>query len=165
MIVQKISAYLQDKERVGARVMKYLFSGGVATATDMLLFFLCAWLVFPALSSSDFLVQLLHLRVQPVSENLRAEHFFWANSLAFIFSNFVAYQLNALFVFQGGRHSRLREILLFYLISTAVALLSIGLGTLLLNVFAFTSTIAYLVKVLLSVSINYFARQRLVFSS
>jgi putative flippase GtrA len=48
-----ISSFLTDKDNPFVQFLKYGICGGLATLVDMTVFFLLAWLVFPALTESD----------------------------------------------------------------------------------------------------------------
>lgn len=143
--------------------LRYGVCGGIATATDGLVFFLAAWLIFPALSGQDQLVQILGLTISPASEESRALNFMLANTLAFILSNFVAYVLNTLFVFQSKKERRNKEITAFYILSTLVAFLSIGLSMVMMKFLFLSTTLAYCIKVIFSVLVNFVARKKYVF--
>lgn len=143
---------------------RYGICGGIATATDGLVFFLAAWLLFPALTGQDQLVQFFGLTINPASEESRAFNFILANSLAFILSNFVAYILNTLFVFESKKERRNKEITSFYLLSTIVAALSIGLSIFMMKFLFLSTSIAYCIKVIFSVMVNFVARKKYVFA-
>jgi putative flippase GtrA len=75
----------------------------------------------------------------------------------------VAYLLNIIFVFRSGRHSRLKEMGLFYLVSA----ISVGLGTtigyLLIHFFGFTSSVSYIAKAISTTLINFLVRKLFIF--
>ena len=52
-----------------------------------------------------------------LESGVQARHYLINRCLTFLVSNFVAYMLNVMFVFKPGRHSKLKEFGLFYLVS------------------------------------------------
>ena len=162
--INKIARFLFNKNNTLFQIIKYVFCGGISTIIDMTVFFAVAWCIFPALTEQDCIVQFFHLHVVVPEENTRIVNFCIANIIAFGFSNGTAYILNALFVFKKGHHRRKKQILLFYLLSTIVALCSIGLGMFLIKILYLSTTLSYLTKVLSSVAINYSARKAFVFN-
>lgn len=161
--MEKIKQFLINKEDKKTQIFKYVVSGGFATCIDMIIFFLVAWLVFPALTEHDFVVRFFNLHVPVIQEHSRAINFCIANLIAFVFSNFTAYILNVFFVFEAGKHNRKKEVFLFYSISTLVSLGSVGLGMFLIKFLYLSTTISYMSKVLTSVIVNYTARKTFVF--
>jgi len=132
-------------------------------AVDMLVVFLVVWLLFPALTESDVLVRLFNLNIVVVPEYLRTINFCLANVIAFMLSNLTAYILNVLFVFKAGRHSRRKELGLFYLVSAISVGLGVGIGALLIQGFGLSTSFSYVVKAVSSVLINYAARKFFIF--
>lgn len=148
--------------------LKYGFVGGLATLVDMVAFFTAAWLIFPALAPNDFLVQLLtHLDVLvPVAEleqSVRANHQLFDNGIAFLISNTFCYVLNAAWVFQPGRHSRIKECLLFFLASGVSSGTGILIADVLVRWLGAQTSWSYIAKMVASVLINYIARKKIVF--
>lgn len=143
--------------------VKYGICGGIATFVHIAIFFLCAWLVLPALGLQDPLVQWFGLHVTPIEEGLRARNATLDNLIAFVFSNATAYTLNILWVFEGGRHHRLVEIGMFF----AVSALSLAVGTVLqfalIRSFGLATTVAFAANIVASVMINYVMRKFVVF--
>lgn len=106
--------------------IKYALAGGVATVTDVFVFYLLAWKVIPALRPDDPVVTRLKLRVIPITELQRSQRFILITFFVFLVSNVVAYVLNILWVFEAGRYVVWYvELALFY----AVSGISIFLGT------------------------------------
>lgn len=143
--------------------LRYGVCGGIATVADGFVFFLAAWLLFPALTGQDQLVQFFGITINNASEESRAMNFMLANTLAFILSNFVAYVLNTLFVFKSKKERRNKEITSFYLLSTIVACLSIGLSMVMMKFLFLSTSLAYCIKVIFSVMVNFVARKKYVF--
>lgn len=148
--------------------LKYGFVGGAATGVDMLVFFLAAWFLFPALTQNDLFVKLFGLfgvsvPIVEIEQGLRANRQLYCNLVAFGFSNVFCYIINALWVFKPGRHSRMKEFLLFL----AASGLSFAAGVLVADVlvrwFGMQTSVSYIAKVLASVMINYIARKKIVF--
>jgi len=158
-----LKTFLKNKDHIGVQFIKYAFCGGVAVFADIVAFFLLAWLVFPALTSDETIVKLFHLDIVEVPKHIREINFVIANGLAFLISNTVAYLLNILFVFRSGKHSRLKEMGLFYLVSGISVGLGTGIGYLLIHSFGFTSSISYVAKAISTMLINFVARKFIIF--
>ena len=143
--------------------VKYGICGVLATGVDMVLFFLLAWKVFPALGQDELLVRVLGLELPEISEQVRSRHFVLNRSLSFMVSCYVAYFTNFHWVFTPGRHSRRKEITLFYVIGIASYFLGTTLGWGLIAILGMTTTAAYLANIVASVMINYAGRKFIVF--
>ena len=144
--------------------IKYGMAGGLATAVDIVVFYLLAWKFLPALTSNDQLVELLNISITPVSETTRQWHYALDRGLTFLVSNMTAYIANVLWVFTPGRHSRWKEITLFYLVSGISFVIATGLSTGLIAWVGCTTTTAFLVNMVCSLLINFVCRKYLVFN-
>jgi len=144
--------------------IKYSIAGGVATVVGILLFHLFGWKLFPCLGEKDIFVKLFGVRVKEVDDSTRSRNSMISNALSFIFSNFIAYLANIWWVFEGGRHHFIVEIVFFYLVSG----ISVVLGTLLMGYlirkFGLLTTYAYGANVLTAVLINFAVRKLFIFS-
>lgn len=154
---------LFEKNHPGIQFLKYSMCGGIAMAADMLTFFLVAWLLFPALTDSDVLVRLFHMQVAAIPEHVRIVNFCIGNAIAFLVSNLTAYILNILFVFRAGKHSRLKELGLFYLVSGISVGIGVVVGVLLIKGFGLSTTYSYIAKAISTTLINYAARKFIIF--
>jgi putative flippase GtrA len=154
---------LLEKNHPGIQFVKYSMCGGVALATDMITFFLVAWLLFPALTEDDLFVRLFHMNVDAVHENVRTINFCIGNAIAFMVSNFTAYILNVLFVFKAGKHNRWKEVGLFYLVSAISVGIGVGVGVVLIQGFGLSTTSSYIAKAISTTLINYAARKFIIF--
>ncbi len=132
-------------------------------AVDMIAFFLVAWLLFPALTENDVLVRLFNIKVATVPEHVRTINFCIGNGIAFMLSNLTAYILNVLFVFKAGRHSRRKEVGLFYLVSAISVGIGVGIGAVLIQGFGLSTTFSYVAKAVSTMLINYTARKYIIF--
>ena len=163
MFVSSFKKILKEKDHPGIQFVKYAMCGGTAMAVDMVVFFLAAWLLFPALTENDYLVRLFHMDVVAVPDYLRTINFCLANLVAFMFSNLTAYILNVLFVFKAGKHSRMKEVGLFYLVSAISVGLGVGIGAILIQGFGLSTTSSYIAKAVSTTLINYAARKFFIF--
>jgi len=154
---------LLEKNHSGVQFLKYSMCGGMALATDMVVFFLVAWLLFPALTESDLFVRLFHMQVEAVPDEVRIANFRFGNVFAFMVSNFVAYILNVLFVFKAGKHNRWIELGLFYLVSAISVAIGVEIGALLIRSFNLSTTFSYVAKVISTTLINFAARKFIIF--
>lgn len=94
--------------------IKYAVFGFLATVVQTGVFYLFAFFVWPQALDDT------------LADATRRNYAVYSNLAAFPFSNTFAYVTNALWVFTGGRHSRLVEFGLFQLVS----FLSFGAGLL-----------------------------------
>ncbi len=143
--------------------IKYGVSGGVATGVHIVIFHLLAWLVFPALQENDLAVKLFDLSVAPIDDTTRSFNSMMANGSAFICSNMVAYILNVLFVFESGRHNRLVEIGMFYLVSGISMVIGTAIMGFLISHYHMQTTIAFSANIVSAVMINYAMRKFFIF--
>jgi putative flippase GtrA len=143
--------------------IKYGIAGGMATVTNIILFQLAAWLIWPCLEKSSLFVKLFNLSVPMLSDGMRARHAIYSNILAFMVANFVAYILNIKFVFKAGRHHWAVEIGLFY----AVSGISMVLGTIimgwLISSYGIPTDIAFFANMVTAILINYAVRKFFIF--
>ena len=144
--------------------IKYALAGGLATLTHIVIFHLVGWKIFPSLQEKDPAVRFFRLTIREVNDYSRARNSMIGNSLAFLLSNMVAYVTNVIWVFQGGRHHIVIEILLFY----AVSGISVFLGTMLMGILikklGLLTTYAFGANIFTAVMINYVVRKFFIFS-
>lgn len=159
-VVKKL---LEEKNHVGFQFLKYSMCGGIALATDMVVFFLVAWLFFPALTENDLFVRVFNIQVESIPENVRTINFCIGNVIAFMVSNLTAYVLNVLFVFKAGKHSRWKELGLFYLVSGVSVGIGVAIGAVLIQVFGLSTSSSYIAKAVSTTLINYAARKFIIF--
>lgn len=148
--------------------VKYGIAGGLATAVHMLVFFLAAWFVFPALTSHDPFVWLfgklgMAVPTPELSDGVRSNRVLIDNAIAFLFSNSVAYVVNVLWVFRPGRHGRVKEMLLFLAASGLSTAIGTALAWGLVRWTGMATTYAFGANIVASVMINYAARKFLIF--
>jgi putative flippase GtrA len=154
---------LLEKNHAGFQFLKYSICGGVAFAVDMIVFFLVAWLLFPALTEGDLFVRVFNMQVEAVPENIRMINFCIGNVIAFIASNLTAYIMNIFFVFKAGRHSRWKEVVLFYLVSAVSVGIGVAIGAGLIQAFGLSTSTSYIAKAVSTALINYAARKFIIF--
>ena len=68
---------------------KYAVCGVLATAVDVLVFYLAAVVLLPALAPGDPAARLLSLHAAAIPENVRSAHYVCDKVIAFMFSNLV----------------------------------------------------------------------------
>ncbi len=161
-----ISAFLAEKENPFVQFIKYGMCGGAATVVDMTVFFLFAWLVFPALTESDPFAKLLgffQFDIRAVTESLRLRNYWIDKGICFLFSNFTAYILNVLFVFKAGKHKRHHELMLFYAVSLISFLIGTAAGDLLIRFGGLDTTYSYITAMISALLINYAGRKFFIF--
>ncbi len=143
--------------------MKYSLAGGIATLTDVFVFYLLAWRAIPALKEDDIAHRILRLKIKPVAEERRARNFVVNTAIAFFFSNLVAYILNYLWVFEPGRHTLYMEIVLFYTVSLVSVALGAAIGWAMIKFMKFSTTTSYIGRILAALLINFVCRKFIVF--
>ncbi|MBN2685147.1 MAG: GtrA family protein [Pontiellaceae bacterium] len=160
--MEVIKKFITNKDHAGVQFFKYAACGCFALTVDMLVAFLIAWLWLPALKGTELFVKLFHAQCADVPEETRTVNFIIGSVIAFAISNLVAYILNVLFVFKAGKHSRLKEIGLFYAVSGISIGIGVALGALVvwLN---FSYDWSYVTKALSAAMINYAVRKFFIF--
>ena len=174
--------------RGGTQFVKYALCGGLATAVDMGVFFflsifvlqavqpddpmlvlweqihgLCAGFL-PGLFEAEWVRGLFYFELPVITERRRLFMFIANKTVAFLLGNLTAYLSNIKWVFQSGRHSRRKEIGLFYLVSGISYLLGLLLTWVLIDGFGMPSSLTYGALIIASVLINYVCRKRFIFS-
>jgi putative flippase GtrA len=161
--MNSVKKILLDKNNPVIQVVKYSMCGGFAFAADVITFFIAAWFFFPALTEDDLFVNLLNLNVEPVSDSVRTINFVICSALAFLVSNMVAYILNVNFVFKAGKHSRRKELGLFYLVSGISIAIGTAVGAVLIDKFGLETSYSYVAKAISATLINYAGRKFFIF--
>ena len=128
---------------------KYGMCGVLAVIVHNLIFYICATTILPCIDET-----------MPKWE--RAWNWLYCNLIAFVFANVLTYCTNLLFVFTGGRHSRLKEFLLFSAVSFSATVPALALG--------FTAIIrdqstpfAQIIFIVVAAMVNFLCRKFLVF--
>lgn len=98
-----------------------------------------------------------------ISEAVRSHHLVLNNALAWPFGTIVAYWLNIRFVFTPGRHSRLVEMLLFWVVSAIGFFPGAYVVKWLAEDLSLPSTIAQLGFVFTAVAVNFLTRKFVIF--
>ena len=147
-----------------AQFIKYAIGGGIATAVHIVIFHLLGWRVAPCLEKRDWAVELLHLRVIELDDRVRSRNSMLANGGAFLVSNMVAYLVNIMWVFHPGKHSRIVEIGLFYLVSAVSIALGTSLMGWLIRKYGMRTTYAFISNLVSALFINYAMRKFVIFN-
>jgi len=166
--MEKIIAFFKDKNTLHGQIIKYLFFGGITFVVDVLVFYLFAWLILPSLRATDPFAILLgwfNTSIQEVSESVLIRNYTINKVICFLCSNTVAYITNLLFVFNDGRHNRLKEGLLFYLFSTISFVVFTGLSMLLISTFSWDVTYSYFFVFALAMLSNFTFRKKMIFKN
>jgi len=143
--------------------IKYGIGGGLATGVHIVIFHLTAWKIFPALQKNDFFVKYFKLSVPELDDATRSRNSMIDHGVTFVFSNFCAYVINILWVFEGGRHGFWVEIGLFYLVSgVSIAICTAFMGFLIKR-FGMRTTYAFMANIVAAVLINYAMRKFFIF--
>jgi len=143
--------------------IKYGIAGAAATVVHTLCFFTMAWKVFPALTASDPVARIFNIPASAISDSLRARHAAIDNAVAFMISNLVVYIINVSWVFESGRHSRLKEIGMFYAVAAISVFIGIGLQSVLIKFYGIDTTPAFGAMIAVCLVINYAARKFFIF--
>ncbi len=161
---ERVTGWMAHDTHPAIQFLKYAVAGGVATGVDLTITFLLSWLVFPALKPDEALVRILGLHVGAVDAPARSLHFAINSGIAFLFSNAAAYVLNVLFVFKPGKHSRRKELLLFYGVSVTSLLIGTASGSLVISAFNLSFVVSLATKVVAALLINYAGRKYFIFN-
>jgi len=143
--------------------VRYALCGGLATAVDGAVFYLCSLTFLPALGPDDPVVRWFQFAGPLAEEAVRSRHFVINRALAFLFSNLTAYVTNVLWVFESGRHHRHVEIALFFVVSGLSLIAGTALGWGLIHLGGLSTTISYLGNIAIAILINYACRKHIVF--
>ncbi len=163
--MSSLSAFLRRKDNSFTQFVKYVFCGGTSVVIDTLTFYLLAWLVFPCMRASDPVarfIEYIGFEVQAATEEELARNFLIIKAICFVVSNSVVYLLNVWFVFEGGRHKRPMEVILFFGASL-FQFVFIWLGRVLISDFGWEVTYSNISMLVLGVIMNYFVRKFVVF--
>jgi len=163
-MIDAIKRHLSHDAHPLVQFLKYAISGGIATATNIVILYALASWVWPCLTAGDTVRSLLGL---PVAEALdpadRALRAFFCNVPAFLVSNGAAYVLNILFVFKSGRHHWALEIALFYLVSGISFAIGVSLQSALIRYLGLTTSLAFGANIASALLINFAVRKFLIF--
>jgi len=144
--------------------IKYGIAGGIATSVDIVVFYLFAWKIIPALRPDDPVVKRLKLTVKPITEKQRSFRFILITAIAFIFSNFTAYIINILWVFTPDPDkSKWLELAQFYAVSGASVFLGTAIGWVMIKWFHMSTTASYVCKMIAALMINFVGRKFFIF--
>jgi len=143
--------------------IKYAIAGGVATAVDVVAFYFLSWRILPALKEDDPLLKFIPLKIKPVEEHVRSRRFVINTAIAFIFSNFSAYLINILWVFESGRHSWPVELALFYAVSGISLAIGTAIGWVLIKRLHLSTTASYIAKGVSALLVNFVCRKFIIF--
>ncbi|HMP90995.1 MAG TPA: GtrA family protein [Kiritimatiellia bacterium] len=165
MVEEILQQFLQKDSGPVVQFIKYAIAGGFATCVDVLVFYLIAWKLYPALREDDPLVVRLKLKVKAVTEKQRSFRFVIITMIAFMFSNFTAYIINVLWVFESGRHQWWVELLLFYAVSGISIVLGTAVGWVMIKWFHLSTTASYISKMIASLLINFVCRKFFIFKA
>ena len=161
--MQILKKILLEKNHAGIQFLKYSMCGCTALAVDMIVAFFVAWLWLPALNGDELFVKWFGLQFDAVSEATRTTNFVIGSIIAFFLSNLTAYILNVLFVFKAGKHSRWKEIGMFYLVSGISVGIGVAIGASLIPWLGLPYDYSYIAKAISTTLINYVARKYLIF--
>lgn len=158
-----LKQFTQREAHPFIQFIKYGIAGGAATLVDMVICFILAWKVFPALKEDELLVRLFGMVVPALDETLRARNFIFCSAIAFIFSNLTAYMLNFHWVFHPGRHKRHVEISLFLIVSLVSIFIGTWLGQAMIRYWGLGGVLSYGGKLIAALMINFVCRKYIVF--
>ena len=124
------------------------------------------WLTatWPTLADQEWLTSILVIDMPPIELAVRKRNFLLNRTITAVFSNLTAYLLNRWFVFTPGRHSRGRELGLFYTVAVVSFVLGTAVSFGLIAAFGVSTTVANLANLVVAVLINYACRKFIVFN-
>jgi putative flippase GtrA len=165
-ILSNFYAFLRHKQCPYTQFVKYVICGGISVGVDAVAFYLLAWLVFPCLQQSDpaaRVLQFLGFQVRAVSPEVLIRNYWIVKVICFVLSNAVVYVLNVLYVFESGRHHRVKEVSLFFAISIGIFIGSTMLGAFLINTCGWDTSYSYVSMLMLGILMNFTLRKLIVF--
>ncbi len=143
--------------------VKYGAIGVMSTVVQAAVFCILAVTCLACLQSDDPSVRLLGLPSADVTDAVRAARFGAATAAGFVFANVFCWFMNRWFVFRAGKFSWPVELLFFMSVSGAAMLLATGLSMLFIRWLGMTTTLAFLIEVVVSFALNFFIRKFLIF--
>jgi len=147
----------------GVQFLKYAVAGGIATVVHIFIFYTLAYKFIPALAPDDILSRLITIPPHGLTDGVRSLHAAIDNFCAFMVSNTVVYVINIRWVFEAGRHSRFKEVAMFFAVSGFSVLIGTGLQTLLIGEFGLGTSYAFFINAGVCLLINYAARKFFIF--
>ena len=140
---------IHNKTHTPIQFLKYSLAGAIAAGTYFACFAILNETVLPA----------------DVSQQgaQRGWNFLFSNTVAFSVATIVAYVINQAWVFQPGRHSRLKEFTLFYLIAALAFLAGTPLGSVVVAYFSVNEYAVFVLVVGFSAMVNFLGRKYWVF--
>ena len=141
--------FINNKTHTPVQFLKYSLAGLIASGTYLACFALLNETVLPADVS------------QPGAE--RGWNFLFSSMVAFSLATIVAYLINQAWVFQPGRHSRVKEFSLFYLIATVAFLAGTPLGSVVVAYYSVNEYGVFILVVGFSAMVNFLGRKYWVF--
>lgn len=165
-LLSKICKLLLHKKNPYTQFVKYVVCGCISVVVDAVVFYLLAWLLFPCLQPGDPIARLLGLlgySVTEVSAEVLIRNYWIVKVICFLLSNGIVYLLNILFVFESGRHHRVKEMGLFFSISAIIFITGASLGATLIQDFGWHMTYAYIFILSLGIAANFLLRKIVVF--
>lgn len=135
---------------------KYVACGGLATVTLSLIVFVLSQTAFPAVKG-------MVIDGQVLDEAVRKHNLVLNNTIAFPFSAIVGYVLNVMFVFKPGRHGRLFEMILFFVVAAVGFFPGLWVVDYLVGRFHTPSTIATIAFIMTSFMVNFVFRKFVIF--
>lgn len=163
MLMRCVKQILLEKNHPGIQFLKYVLCGQCAFAADIVVFYLLAIFVIPALTPDDIVARLFGLELDPISDSMRLRNFWIGKTCSFMGANTVAYVLNVLFVFKGGKHKVLHEVGLFFLVSFAAFFCSMWTGDILIRFFDAQTTVSNITAIFFATLFNYTGRKFFIF--
>ena len=136
--------------------LKYVIAGGLATLTLSVIVFALSQTVFPAVKGSM-------VNGQVLDEAVRKHNILLNNTIAFPFSALVGYILNVMFVFKPGRHGRVMEMILFFLVGAAGFFPGLWVVDYLVGHYHTSSSLATVAFIITSFMVNFVFRKFVIF--
>jgi putative flippase GtrA len=162
-MIDKIKELLKHDTHPAIQFIKYIMAGGTATAVHIMIFFLCGWFLLPCITQDDILVKLFGLTAPEIADGVRKWRAASCNGIAFFISNTLCYFLNILFVFKPGKHNRIVEFLLFFVVSGISMIIGTAIQTFLIGHYQMQTTFAFVANILSALVINFAMRKFFIF--
>ena len=148
--------------------VKYGLVGVMSTAIQALVFYVLASTCLKCLSPDDWAVKYLSLP----SMSFTGEEVWYASRgtlasvatvVGFIAANIFCWIMNRAFVFKPGRHRLYVEFAMFFVTAATATALALAVMKCLIDSFGMMTSLAVAIEIVISFSVNFFARKFFIF--
>ena len=158
-----IRRFLSHESGPFAQFIKYGVIGVMATAVQMIFFYVLAATCLKCLGVNDWAVRFIGLPSVDISNGVRAFRAAVATAAGFTIANIFCWLMNRLFVFRPGRFRWYVEFGLFFGVAAMATVVALGVQSLLIKYAGLMTTAAVIVEIVVSFFFNFFIRKFVIF--